>query len=171
MAVPVPCQLAAEIHQLARTLLDFHGLRGWSFAFNHRKRSLGYCWYSEQTIELSWHFVERNSRDAIRDTLLHEIAHALVGPGHGHDRFWKAKAREIGAKPARLADADMPPGRWQARCRQCGGLHHRYRKPKWMRGWYCRRCGEERGRLIWKLVGSVVHERNKPSASPNAGRF
>ena len=152
MATSIRSSYASEVRQLALTLLAVHGLPHWSFAFNRRKRSLGYCWYSEQTIELSWYFAERNSWDAIRDTLLHEIAHALVGPGHGHGPIWKAKAVQIGAKPERLGEAVMPPGRWQAQCRQCGGLHHRHRKPKWMRGWFCRHCGEERGRLIWKMV-------------------
>jgi predicted SprT family Zn-dependent metalloprotease len=47
---------------------------------------MGLCLYEPKAIELSLHFIERNAEDVIRDTLLHEIAHALVGPGHGHDR-------------------------------------------------------------------------------------
>lgn len=153
MATLLRSARATEVRQLALALLAEHGLHHWSFAFNRRKRSLGYCWFSEQTIELSWYFVERNDWGAIRDTLLHEIAHALVGPRWGHGPVWKAKAVEIGAKPERTGVADMPPGRWQARCRQCGSVHHRHRKPRWLRGWYCRRCGEERGQLNWSRVG------------------
>ena len=33
---------------------------------------------------------------AMTESLLHEIAHALVGRKHNHDAEWKAKAREIG---------------------------------------------------------------------------
>ncbi len=35
------------------------------------------------------------------NTLRHEIAHIAVGPGHGHDRVWKASARRIGCDAER----------------------------------------------------------------------
>lgn len=35
----------------------------------------------------------------MRQALLHEIAHALVRPGHGHDQVWKDKALQIGCRP------------------------------------------------------------------------
>ena len=80
-----------------------------------------------------------------------KIAHALVGPGHGHNDVWKLKCKEIGAIPERVSfDVEMPPGRWQATCTACGMQHHKHRRPKHMVGWYCRSCGRERGKLIWK---------------------
>lgn len=30
------------------------------------------------------------------DTVAHEVAHALVGPAHGHDAVWRRKAVELG---------------------------------------------------------------------------
>ena len=67
--------------QIAEHLMTRHGLmgRGWSFAFNRRKRSLGLCHYTARRIELSSHFVEMNDETQVRDTVLHEIAHALAG--------------------------------------------------------------------------------------------
>ena len=38
-----------------------------------------------QQVELSVSFVLRATCSDIRDTLPHDIAHAVVGPGHGHD--------------------------------------------------------------------------------------
>jgi predicted SprT family Zn-dependent metalloprotease len=144
-------QRLVEIRRVALDLFAIHNLADWSFALNRGKRTMGLCLYATRTIALSSHFVERNCDEVIRDTLLHEIAHALVGPGHGHDRIWKRKCLEIGAKPERLSyEVNMPEGRWQARCGQCGQLHHRHRKPKWMKGWYCCHCGKERGQLAWQ---------------------
>jgi predicted SprT family Zn-dependent metalloprotease len=149
-------QRLGEVRRVAVELLTQHGLHDWSFGFNRGKRTMGLCLYGSRTIELSVHFVERNSPEVIRDTLLHEIAHALVGPGHGHDTLWKSKCCEIGAVPERLSfEVNMPEGRWQARCGQCGLLHHRHRKPKWMNGWYCSHCGKERGQLAWKKIEPI----------------
>jgi predicted SprT family Zn-dependent metalloprotease len=142
---------ACEVQGLARALLLAYGLRDWSFAFNRRKQEMGLCRFDDKCIELSLHFIERNPDEAIRDTLLHEIAHALVGPGHGHDRLWKQKCREIGARPERVChEVNMPEGSWQATCGNCGMVHHRHRRPKHLIGWHCRHCGRVRGRLTWQ---------------------
>ena len=146
---------AREVHRLAGELLDAHGLHDWSFSFNRRKRDMGLCLYGPRVIQLSLYFVLLNDDAAVRDTLLHEIAHALVGPGHGHDALWKRKCLEVGARPERICDdVNMPEGRWQARCGGCGMLHHRHRKPKHLLGWWCCHCGPERGRLLWRQAGA-----------------
>jgi predicted SprT family Zn-dependent metalloprotease len=144
----------AAVRQSALELMARHGLRDWTFAFNRRKRALGLCHYETRTIELSIYLVDKNGPEEIWDTLLHEIAHALVGPGHGHDAVWKKKCLEIGAKPLRCGQADMPSGRWQARCESCGTHFSRHRKPKRLQGWFCRTCGPERGQLRWRADGS-----------------
>jgi predicted SprT family Zn-dependent metalloprotease len=150
MPPPDLARRAAEVAAAARLLLDQHGLTGWSFAYNRRKRSLGLCVYRGKRIELSTHLVARNGDDEVRDTLLHEIAHALTGPGHGHDDAWKAVCLRIGARPERLAsDADMPQGAWLARCPGCGTVHSRHRRPRRLIGWFCRPCGPSHGSLVW----------------------
>lgn len=150
--IPRLSQACLAARQLALQLLATHGLHDWSFAFNRRKRAMGFCRYDIRTIELSIYFVERNGHDLIRDTLLHEIAHALVGPDHGHDAVWKRQCLAIGAKPVRCSHADMPAGRWHAQCGCCGSRYHRHRKPKRLQGWYCRSCGLEKGPLVWRCA-------------------
>jgi predicted SprT family Zn-dependent metalloprotease len=151
--MPTPPR-AVEISRLASVLLASYGLDEWSFAYNRRKREMGLCLYEPKLIQLSLHFVLLNDDSAVRDTLLHEIAHALVGPGHGHDVVWKRKCVEVGAIPERVCDTvNMPLGIWQAICGGCGMLHHRHRRPKHLVGWWCRHCGRERGRLTWYRVG------------------
>jgi predicted SprT family Zn-dependent metalloprotease len=146
----------AEARRLAHELMARHGLAGWSFGFNRRKRSLGLCRYAAQMIELSVYLVYGSSDEEVQDTILHEIAHALVGPGHGHDAAWKAKCLEVGAKPQRCGQADMPPGHWQAHCGNCGEHFTRYRRPKRLRGWFCRACGPDRGKLTWRAGGAAA---------------
>lgn len=44
-----------------------------------------------------------NNGNKIQDTVLHEIAHAIVGNKHHHDRIWKDCAQRIGSTGSRLA--------------------------------------------------------------------
>lgn len=135
---------------MARRLMAEHGLGGWTFRFNRAKRCLGLCVYGPKRIELSWHFVRRNDEAAVRDTVLHEIAHALAGPKAGHGPKWKAMCRRVGAKPERCdREAAMPPGRWRATCPGCGQTFTRHRRPMSGRSYSCRRCGPEQGRIAF----------------------
>ena len=77
-------------------LMSRHKLEDWGFRFNNRRSSLGVCRYGKQRLELSKPFVECNSLKVMRETMLHEIAHALVGPQAGHGPKWKYTARTIG---------------------------------------------------------------------------
>ncbi len=143
---------------LAQTLLAQHGLStadpAWSFRFNRRKRALGTCHYQPRRIELSSHFVVANDPDEVRDTLLHEIAHALAGPSAGHGPAWKAACVQVGARPERLAGPEvaMPAGRWRASCPGCNTQHTRHRRPLKGCDYVCRACGPQRGVLTFALL-------------------
>src|SRR4051812_2566770 len=88
------------VHAEANDLLKKHGLaeQGWIFELDTTKRCLGRCFHRDKKITFS-HFYLYSPQTQITDTLLHEIAHALAGPGHKHDYVWQAKAREVGATP------------------------------------------------------------------------
>jgi predicted SprT family Zn-dependent metalloprotease len=94
-------------------------------------------------IKLSRYLVDLNGEDEVRETMLHEIAHFLVGATHGHDAVWRRKAIEIGCNGERLAKtAIMPKGRYKASC-QCGKVYYKHRKGKniFKKNWFrCRIC-------------------------------
>lgn len=143
--------LPHEIARLARTLMNEHGLSHWTFEWDRAKRRAGCCKHSQRKITLSFHYVEHNGDKPydLRDTILHEIAHALAGPGKGHGLQWKTICRRIGARPVRCYDSNrikMPPGRWAAVCPSCHKYYRRHRRPR--RGvCFCPRCGAEEGQL------------------------
>jgi len=87
---------------LADRLMAEHGLcaAGWKFRWDRATRRFGSCHHTRRTISLSLPLVRLNSESQVRDTMLHEIAHALT-PGDGHGRRWKDKCRQIGARPVR----------------------------------------------------------------------
>ncbi|BAM05276.1 SprT family zinc-dependent metalloprotease [Phycisphaera mikurensis] len=146
--------------QLAERLMREHGLlpgagqprtrKHWTFGFNNRKRCLGLCRFDAKRIELSAAFVQRNDEPAVRDTVLHEIAHALAGARAGHGQAWRDACVRVGAKPERLdREADMPEGRWRAVCPGCGQVHTRHRRPARGARYHCRACGAARGPLVF----------------------
>jgi predicted SprT family Zn-dependent metalloprotease len=171
MSVDVPLPPGNDLAAVAAwavQVMHTFGLIAWRFDFNRRKTSLGRCRHGLRRIELSVHLIERNPPAEIRETLLHEIPHALVGRGHGHDAVWKAMCGRVGCKPERCGDADMPQGRWRAECGSCGRRLHRHRRPRRMEGWFCRRCGRERGVLAWRLDGGGAEGARVTAA--NVGR-
>jgi len=64
------------------------------------------------------------------NSLMHEIAHALAGPGVGHGQKWKDICVQIGAKPERCYDSDdtnTPEMKYYAVCGACGRKHEKAR--------------------------------------------
>lgn len=85
-----------RVTRLCERELRRHGLAGWTFRLSRIESRVGRCFHDLKKIDMSRPFAFLNTWELIRDVMLHEIAHALVGAGHGHDKFWEAKARELG---------------------------------------------------------------------------
>jgi predicted SprT family Zn-dependent metalloprotease len=149
----------------ARSLMDLHGLTAWEFAFDRAKVRAGATHFGTRRITLSRALTAAHNESEVRETVLHEIAHALVGPRHGHDEVWRARAVAIGASGARCYTADQPvvAGRWQGRC-AAGHVVHRHRRPE--RLLLCARCrgvADTDRVLHWSLDGRPVrHEQLGP---------
>jgi predicted SprT family Zn-dependent metalloprotease len=117
--------------QLARELLDQHGLRSWRFRFDRAVNRFGSCHHHRALITLSAPLTVLNPEGEVRDTLLHEIAHAIAGPKAGHGAEWKKYAAVLGARPQRCYDERVraPLARYVASCPQCRREYYRHRVP------------------------------------------
>ena len=121
-------------------LMDFD-LSDWSINFDNAKRRAGACIYSKRELTFSVHFLRNSSEREIYDTLLHEIAHALVGPKNGHNNVWKKKALDIGCTAR---------------------VYHNYEfsRPKWIKfcsqGCWEQSCFRRKNNLICRSCGSKV---------------
>jgi predicted SprT family Zn-dependent metalloprotease len=130
----------ASAEQLAWELLKKHRLNNWYFRFDYAKRRFGSCDYRKRTITLSKHLTLLNPKAEVKDTLLHEIAHALT-PGDNHGQKWQAKCVELGAKPMRcyeLEQVKQPEPGYLLVCTKCRKKYPRYRKTKGI--YVCRSC-------------------------------
>lgn len=114
---------------LAHKLMREHGLTTWNLQFDRAKSRNGYCQGSTKTISLSAYFIRDNVESVVRNTILHEIAHAIVGVSHQHDYVWRAKHIAIGGDGKRCSDngANVDHA-WKGTCPNCGadvGKQHR----------------------------------------------
>ncbi len=124
---------------MAEDLLEHHGLSAWTVTYDGAKRRAGICRFGPRVIGLSAPLTALHPEHEVRDTILHEIAHALAGPKHGHDEAWRAIARSIGCSGERCVAEDAPrlETAWFGVCR-AGHTVGRHRRPE--RVLACSRC-------------------------------
>ncbi|MDX6326842.1 MAG: hypothetical protein QOK15_3196 [Nocardioidaceae bacterium] len=129
----------AEAFDLAERLVAEHGLTGWQVQLDNAKRRAGVCRFGDRVIGLSAPLTRMHGPEEVRDTVLHEIAHALVGPTHGHDARWRAAARRIGSSGTRCVPEGAPRvvGAWVGVC-SAGHVKDRHRRPE--RVMSCAQC-------------------------------
>lgn len=132
----------SDAYRMGTDLLQRHGLDDWSLAFDNAKRRAGVCRYAQRVIGLSAPLARLHSPDEVRETLLHEIAHALTGHAHGHDAVWVARARSIGGNGLRCVPADAPTvtAGWLGVC-PAGHTAERHRRPERVQS--CARCSRD----------------------------
>lgn len=141
--------------QLARRLMNEHRLGcQWGFRFSQAKSIFGTCDYAEQYITLSAPMTLLNSEDIVRDTILHEIAHAKAGPKSGHNRVWRAIARAIGCNGLRCCTQEVvtPPKKFEGKCPGCGKIVWSHRRTRGS----CLKCSKDAFNpeylLTWKRL-------------------
>lgn len=125
----------AYTQRLALELMQQHGLlaQGWRFGFDNPRKRLGQCNYVTRMITVSAHWAKVMPEEQIRETILHEIAHALAGSHAGHGPGWRAIALRIGSDGTRCASVpgvkiEEKPA-WTGTCPACSKSVGQYRAP------------------------------------------
>ena len=80
----------------------------WDFEWGSGVRRFGCCttWRSRPgyvRITISRLLANNNDYETVRQVVLHEVAHANVGGGHGHDYVWQRERPEGSVLPIRAA--------------------------------------------------------------------
>lgn len=145
------------------------GLHDWGLRFSNQKRHLGYCKPRSRIISISLAYMKTNPYSVMRDTLLHEIAHAVHYLKTGktnHDNSWREIARRVGCKPETCATGDtlqMPRGKYVGVCPSCGKTVQFYRKVT--RSYSCNDCSrgyDPKFRL--KIIPAEKYDARSPIA-------
>lgn len=152
-----------DARQLALQLMSQYGLDGWRFEFDHARRRFGCCRYRSKVISLSRPLTLLNDDVQIRDTILHEIAHALT-PGDGHGARWRAACVRVGARPQRcygdheVAAPPRRPAAYRYGCVPCAWWVDRRRLTA--NRYVCGKCG---GKLVYHHKATGRAYRVEPS--------
>lgn len=137
-------------------------LRYWTVTLNNRKRSFGVCSYVKRSIQLSTHLVPFMTDEAIVNTIIHEIAHALC-PGHSHDNVWRNKCIELGGDGKRCGGEDKYEGgkvgmqatqeklaKYTLTCPCCNNKSYKHRMPS--KSISCGICSPRAYNLKYKMI-------------------
>ena len=137
---PTRIKLLQETAANAVALLDQNNLFDWGFDFDRATSRAGMCRFEEKMIVLSNNFCFRSNEAEVTDTILHEIAHALVGPDHHHDTVWLKQARALGCTGFVRTAVDASRARYIKYCTKCGWMDRAQRKNSYL---VCRKCSSD----------------------------
>ena len=96
----------AQIQKFALEQLDKWNLHGWEFRWTNARKQAGVCVFTPNVLQanqigISRYLLRIRGVQETKDTVLHEVAHALSGSEAGHGRVWKMWANRAGARPER----------------------------------------------------------------------
>jgi len=137
-----------KLHQIklfALEQMEKWGVSDWNFVWDNKAvQRYGQCRYGSKEIGISKKLASINSLEETKDTVLHEIAHALTGPGHGHDRLWKQKCVLVGARPERCYTPEDSggtvktiKGKWKLINKETGQVYRYYHRRPRRQNWDC----------------------------------
>jgi predicted SprT family Zn-dependent metalloprotease len=97
-----------QARNLATKAMTKHGLtqQGWVFQWDNARNRFGQCVYRYKVLSFSKFLTEHSEEEEFMRTVMHEIAHALVGPGHGHGIVWRRQMLALGQTPSRTANSN-----------------------------------------------------------------
>jgi predicted SprT family Zn-dependent metalloprotease len=141
-------EVAQERWDLAIALLKQNDLhtQGWTLQSDRAKARAGCCKYRTKVISISKYYLwdERTTLEEFKDTVLHEIAHAIAGSAARHGPAWKEVALRIGCTGERCLSrqvVDQTHYKWVIKC-PCGAVNLRRLtlQKKKVRRWQCLTC-------------------------------
>jgi len=127
--------------------------RQWSFGFDNGRRRAGLCSYTDKKITVSKYLSLVHSIDDVRQTVLHEIAHAICGPKEGHSKKWLATAKNIGYRNETYTGEEIAKefAPYTGLCPN-GHRHYRYQRPKRLYSCHiCHKGFDKRYMIDWVI--------------------
>lgn len=145
----------------------------WSFKVSGRLTDVaGTANYFDKVLEFSKKYIEFYDEEEVRDTIIHEIAHAMT-KGHNHDEVWRNLCLRLGGSGEEFyddVDDEFLKSRYKyvlycSHCKRYGRAYQRKRKEEWA----CKRCCVKYNQgkysddfaFIYKTVDEALRENPK----------
>lgn len=147
-------QIVESFQQLQQT---FPQLESWCLAFDFARRRAGACFPTQKRISLSHYHIELNDWPVVKDTLIHEVAHALAWEIYrekGHGKHWQRLVTELGGEAKATGRFNLPRSNWVVVWRnveqqQMTKVAERFRRNRSIRHWALRGKPESLGQLYY----------------------
>lgn len=140
--------------ELTEEILKMLDVKGWSIGYHNSRKRVGTTNYLWQSISYSRELIPAMPMEAIKDTVLHEIAHALT-EGTGHTLSWRETFIALGGSGERYAkgvDPEKASYKWKGTC-PAGHTVWRNRLSKGLKEASCGNCSREfspEHKLTWQ---------------------
>ena len=109
-----PMRSFENVEAIAKSLLKKHKLGKWDFVFDKATRRAGATHYRDKKISMAKDFALKAPLKQVKNTILHEIAHVLVGPKHGEK--WVKTAKKIGCSGDVRHNITFTKKEWKVTC-------------------------------------------------------
>lgn len=130
----------AQARTIARENMDKHGLTDWKYTLDNAVTRAGQCRHRSKIIGMSRKVIDVMTMDEFMNTLTHEIAHALVGPGHAHDDVWRRMHLSLGGNGRTTSEIGVKViHKWLGTCPN-GHTVRRHRLTQFARNGSCPKC-------------------------------
>lgn len=119
-----------EVEALGTALVSRYLPSDWTFGFDTAKKRAGACNFTRKRVTLSRYLAAKHPIEAMHQTLLHEIAHALAGHQAGHGPQWREIATRLGYVGGTTHELEVATehATWIGTCPN-GHEVHRFRRP------------------------------------------
>jgi predicted SprT family Zn-dependent metalloprotease len=110
-----------EAKKYGEMIMESNNLFDWNFEFDRAKKRFGCCNYTKKIISISKYLTFLNPEKIVKNTILHEVAHALAGHKAGHGVLWKTILISMGGEPNRCYGKEViiPQLKYTATCNSC----------------------------------------------------
>lgn len=125
---------------IVKQLLADNNLDNWDIKINRRRLTLARTFHHTKTLYFSKFFLVITNEEQLRSIALHEIAHALAGPGNAHgDKFVKLYQSICKESIHKYPVSDIVISKYITKCPVCNNIGTaNNKKPV-----YCSKCLEK----------------------------
>lgn len=114
----------------------------WTAVLDNGRTRAGMTCFRSHRLSFSRHLIARGSPSEMRETILHECAHAIAGATHHHDHVWRNIAVRIGCSGETCHSIELAEPKWILFCPRGCWSQKCFKRTYLYRSCHCPTCGD-----------------------------